>query len=142
MVPIVKRYSVLPMGKLARTVTRTITLLMYVDNAKGRGLLASTLIMVHPSMLEKTSEETSEEIVVSGANVAAIEATGVATDHAETFMKYKLMISYRTSSKTKGATTGMMIMLVVAVHEYANSTSAHDTVLEHRFSPPRTPFTS
>ena len=23
----------------------------------------------------------------------------------------------------------------VAVHEYANSTSAHDTVLEHRFSP-------
>ena len=30
----------------------------------------------------------------------------------------------------------------VAVHEYANSTSAHDTVLEHRFSPTRTPFTS
>ena len=26
----------------------------------------------------------------------------------------------------------------VAVHEYANSTSAHDTVLEHRFSPTRT----
>ena len=23
----------------------------------------------------------------------------------------------------------------VAVHEYANGTSAHDTVLEHRFSP-------
>ena len=32
--------------------------------------------------------------------------------------------------------------LDVAVHEYANSTSAHDTVLEHRFSPTRTPFTS
>ena len=30
----------------------------------------------------------------------------------------------------------------VAVHEYANSTSAHDTVLEHRFSPTRMPFTS
>ena len=30
----------------------------------------------------------------------------------------------------------------VAVHEYANSTSAHDTVLEHRFSPMRMPFTS
>ena len=30
----------------------------------------------------------------------------------------------------------------VAVHEYANSTSAHDTVLEHRFSPTQTPFTS
>ena len=25
--------------------------------------------------------------------------------------------------------------IFVAVHEYANSTSAHDTVLEHRFSP-------
>ena len=32
--------------------------------------------------------------------------------------------------------------VTVAVHEYANSTSAHDTVLEHRFSPTRTPFTS
>ena len=31
---------------------------------------------------------------------------------------------------------------IVAVHEYANGTSAHDTVLEHRFSPTRTPFTS
>ena len=31
---------------------------------------------------------------------------------------------------------------IVAVHEYANSTSAHDTVLEHRFSPTRTPLTS
>ena len=30
----------------------------------------------------------------------------------------------------------------VAVHEYANSTSAHDTVLEHRFSPMQMPFTS
>ena len=30
----------------------------------------------------------------------------------------------------------------VAVHEYANSTSAHDTVLEHRFSPTQTSFTS
>ena len=34
------------------------------------------------------------------------------------------------------------MLLSVAVHEYANSTSAHDTVLEHRFSPTRTPFTS
>ena len=31
---------------------------------------------------------------------------------------------------------------IVAVHEYANSTSAHDTVLEHRFSPMQMPFTS
>ena len=30
----------------------------------------------------------------------------------------------------------------VAVYEYANSTSAHDTVLEHRFSPMCTSFTS
>ena len=31
---------------------------------------------------------------------------------------------------------------LVAVYEYANSTSAHDTVLEHRFSPMHTSFTS
>ena len=36
----------------------------------------------------------------------------------------------------------LYIYITVAVHEYANSTSAHDTVLEHRFSPTRTPFTS
>ena len=40
-----------------------------------------------------------------------VKGTGVATSHAETFMKYKLMISYRTSSKNKAATTAMMIML-------------------------------
>ena len=33
-------------------------------------------------------------------------------------------------------------VIPVAVHEYANSTSAHDTVLEHRFSPMQMPFTS
>ena len=32
--------------------------------------------------------------------------------------------------------------VIVAVYEYANGTSAHDTVLEHRFSPMRTPFTT
>ena len=36
----------------------------------------------------------------------------------------------------------ILITRIVAVHEYANSTSAHDTVLEHRFSPTRMPFTS
>ena len=35
-----------------------------------------------------------------------------------------------------------VVVVTVAVHEYANSTSAHDTVLEHRFSPMRMPFTS
>ena len=34
------------------------------------------------------------------------------------------------------------VLVCVAVHEYANSTSAHDTVLEHRFSPTQMPFTS
>ena len=31
--------------------------------------------------------------------------------------------------------------VIVAVHEYANGTSAHDTVLEHRFSPTQMAFT-
>ena len=35
---------------------------------------------------------------------------------------------------------GVLDMLAVAVHEYANGTSAHDTVLEHRFSPTRMSF--
>ena len=36
----------------------------------------------------------------------------------------------------KGRTLENMVsMVAVAVHEYANSTSAHDTVFEHRFSP-------
>ena len=33
-------------------------------------------------------------------------------------------------------------LAAVAVYEYANSTSAHDTVLEHRFSPMHMSFTS
>ena len=33
-------------------------------------------------------------------------------------------------------------LVTVAVYEYANSTSAHDTVLEHRFSPMHTSLTS
>ena len=111
-VPSVKRDSVLPVGKLAGIVTGRITLLMYVGNSKGRGLLASPVTMVHPSVVETTTEETCKETLVSGATMAAIEATGVATSHAETFMKCKLMISYRTSSKNKAATTAMMIMLM------------------------------
>ena len=111
-VPSVKRDNVLPMGKLARIVTTRIILLTYVGNAKGRGLLASTITMVHPSGVETTTEETSEPTMVSEATVAATEATGVATSHLETFMKYKLMISYRTSSKNKAATTATVIMLM------------------------------
>ena len=110
-VPSVKRDSVLPMGKISRIITR-ITLLTYVGNAKGRGLLASTITMVLPSRVETTTEETSETTVVSWATMAATEATGVATSHAETFTKYKLMISYRTSSRNEAATTAMMIMLM------------------------------
>ena len=111
-VPNLKRDSILPMGKLARFVTRRITLLMYVGNAKGRGLLASTITMVHLSVVERTTEETSEATMDSGATMAAMKATGVATSHTETFMKYKLMISYRTSSKNKAATNTMMIILM------------------------------
>ena len=33
------------------------------------------------------------------------------------------------------------VIYFVAVHEYANGTSAHDTVLEHRFSPMQMAFT-
>ena len=112
MVPNVKRDSVLPMGKLVRTVTTRITLLTCVGNTKGSGLLASTVIMVHSSGVETTTEETSEAIVVSGATMAATEATWDATSHTETVMKSKLMISYRTSSKDKASTTATMIMLM------------------------------
>ena len=101
----VKMDSTLPTGKPARIVTTRITMPMYVGNTKGRGALASTVTMVHPIMVETTIEETSE------ATVAAIKATGMATSHAETFMKCKLMISYRTSSKNKGPTTAIMIIL-------------------------------
>ena len=111
-VPSVKRDSALPMGKLARIVITRITLLTYVGNAKGRGLLASTIAMVLPSMVETTTEETSKAMRISGATVAAIKATGVATSHIETFMKYKLMTSYRTSFKNKAATTAIIIMLM------------------------------
>ena len=111
-VPSVKTDSVLPMGKLARIVTTRITLLMYVGNTKSRGLLASTVTMVHSSMMETTTEETNETTMVSGETVAAIKARGVATSHTETFMKYKLMIRYRTSSKNKAATTAIMIILM------------------------------
>ena len=105
-VPSVKRDSVLPMGKLARIVTTRITLPEYVGDAKGQGLLASSITMVHLSRVEATTGETSK------ATMAATEIRGVATSHAETFMKYKLMISYRTSSKNEVATTTMMIMLM------------------------------
>ena len=110
-VPSVKRDSVLPMGKLARIVTTRIILLMYVVNVKCRGLLASTITMVHPSGMKTTTEKTSKATMVSGATVTATEATGVATSHAGTFMKYKLMISSRTSSKNKAATMAAIIML-------------------------------
>ena len=110
MVPSVKRDSILPMGKLARIVTR-ITLLTYVDNAKGRGLLALTVTMVHSSRVETNIQKTSETTMVARATVTATEATGVATSQAETLMKHKLMISYRTSSKNEAATTPMMIIL-------------------------------
>ena len=109
----VKRDNVLPTGKLTRIVRTRITLLTYVGYAKCRGLLASTVTMVHPSRVETTTEETSEAIMVSGATMAGTKATGVATSHAETLMKYKLMISYRTSSKNEAATTAMMIMLII-----------------------------
>ena len=42
-VPSVKRDSVLTMEKLAKIVTTRIILLTYVGNAKGRGLLASSV---------------------------------------------------------------------------------------------------
>ena len=112
MIPSVKRDSALPTGKLARIVTTRNILLVYVGDAKGRGLLASTITMVHPSRVETTIEETSEANFISGATMAAMEATG-ATSHAETFMKYKLMTSYRTNTKNKAATTAMMIMLMI-----------------------------
>ena len=47
-----------------------------------------------------------------------------------------------TQVTTEAAKAIVLAMVDVAVHEYANSTSAHDTVLEHRFSPTQTPFTS
>ena len=110
-VPCVERNSVLPTGKLAKIVTRR-TLLMYVGNAKGRGLLVSTITMVQPSGVETTTEETSEATAISEATVAATEASGMVTSLAETFMKHNITISYRTSSKNNAATTAMMIMLM------------------------------
>ena len=56
-------------------------------------------------MVETTTEKTSE------ATVAANETIGVPTIYVETFMKCKLMIIYRASSKKRAATTAMMIML-------------------------------
>ena len=44
--------------------------------------------------------------------MAATKDTVVASSHTETFMKYKLIISYRTTSKKKVATTSMMIMFM------------------------------
>ena len=76
-VPSAKRYSVLPMGKLPRIVTRRITLLIYVGNAKGRGLLASTVTVVHPSMVETTIEINSDVTMVSGAILAEIKVQGL-----------------------------------------------------------------
>ena len=72
-----------------------------MDNAKGRNLLASTITMVHPSGVETTTEETSEAAMA-----------GLATSHAEIFMKYQLMISYRTSPRNNAATKAMVIMLM------------------------------
>ena len=109
-VPSVKTDSVLLMGKLARNVTRT-TLFTYVGNAKGRSLLASTTTMAHPR-LETTQEETSKATKVSEATMPATEATGVTTSHTESFMKYKLMINYRTSSQNEAATTAIRMMLM------------------------------
>ena len=105
-------YSVLLTGKLSRIVTSRITLLVYVGNIKGRGLLASTITMVHPRGLETSTEETSGETVVLVETVSAMKATGVATSHVETIIKYKLTIIYRTSSKNKASTTATMIMLI------------------------------
>ena len=90
--------------------SRTI-LLAYVGNTKGRGLLASTITTVHPRWVETTTEETSKVTVISGATVAATEVKGVATSDAETFPKYKLKISYMTSSKKIAATTATVVML-------------------------------
>ena len=98
-------------GKTCKIVTRRITLLTYVDSAKGRGLLASTVTMIHPSRMKSTTEETSQAIMVSGETVVTTEATGVATSHTETFMRYKVTTSYRTSSKNEATNTDMMIML-------------------------------
>ena len=84
---------------------------MYVCNVKGRGLLASTVTTVHPRGLETTTVETIKVTMVLGTTMTATEAIGVATSPAETFMKYKLMISYRTSSKNEAAAAGMVIML-------------------------------
>ena len=50
--------------------------------------------------------------------------------------------SYYRQDNNKSPNYTKLALQSVAVHEYANSTSAHDTVLEHRFSPMRTPFTS
>ena len=59
-VPCIRRDSVLPTEKLAKNVATRITLLVHVGNAKVRGLLASTIIMVHLSKVESTTEETCE----------------------------------------------------------------------------------
>ena len=53
------------MGKCVRIVTKRMILFTYVCNAKGRGLLASTIKMVNPSGVETPTEETSEATVVS-----------------------------------------------------------------------------
>ena len=44
--------------------------------------------------------------------------------------------------KKSGMIRNQIDLITVAVYEYANSTSAHDTVLEHRFSPMHTSFSS
>ena len=65
-----------------------------------------------PSRVETTTEETIKATMVSGITMAATKATVMATSHIETFMNYRLTISYRTSSKSKAATTATMIMLM------------------------------
>ena len=54
----------------------------------------------------------SEATVVSVVTMSATEATVVANRHAEKFMKYKLMISFRTSFKNEAVTTAMMFLLM------------------------------
>ena len=49
---------------------------MYVGNANGKGLLASTSTMVHPNGFQTTTEETSKATMVLRAIMAATEATG------------------------------------------------------------------
>ena len=59
---------------------------VYVGNVKGRGLLASTIIMVHPIGVETITGEHSEATMVSRVTLASTEATGVATSYIETLM--------------------------------------------------------